>query len=303
MCENNHGHFWSGEALFIVMALSILEQEKLAWIINYLDQGPASKFLDQRTADEIARIFGNTCGFKCGCPGTLQEGLRDAPLSTLLKIVKCVSDELADAAVEPSILPVQLFEFLVLGGSTVTNTGPTVVNGDLGLSPGTSVTGFPPGTVTGDQHITNAIAAQAQIYLTAAYLDLEARPGGIVIAGNIGGQTLAPGVYKSTSTIAVSSGELTLDAGGNPNAEFIFQAGSTLTLTSGRQIILTGGAQSKNVYWQVGSSATLGTTSVFHGNILALTSISVLTGAQVTGRLLARNGAVTLDTNAVVFPL
>src|SRR5688572_20374499 len=193
--------------------------------------------------------------------------------------------------------------FLVLGGSTVTNTGATVVNGDLGLSPGTSVTGFPPGIVTGEQHITDAEAAQAQIYLTAAYLDLESRPGGITIAGNIGGQTLVPGIYKSASTIAVSSGELTLDAGGDPDAIFIFQAGSTLTLTPGRQVILAGGAQSKNVYWQVGSSATLDTTSVFHGNILALTSITVNTGAQVTGRLLARNGAVTLDTNAVVFPV
>lgn len=286
------------------MALSTLEQERLAWLINYLRQGPGSKFLDQRTSDELVRIFGQSCGFTCGCPGTLQEGLRDEPIATLLRLVQCVSDELAGLA--GSELPAQLLDFLVLGGSTVTNTGPTVVNGDLGLSPGTSVVGFDepggPGIVTGTQHITDVEAAQAQIYLTAAYLDLEARPGGATIAGNIGGQTLAPGIYKSATTIAVSSGDLTLDAGGDADAIFIFQAGSTLTLTPGRQVILAGGAQAKNVYWQVGSSATLDTTSVFYGNILALTSITVNTGAQVTGRLLARNGAVTLDTNAVVFP-
>jgi len=283
------------------MALSTAESERLTWLINYLRQGPASKFLDQRTADEISRIFGNSsCGFTCGCPGTLQEGLRDEPIATLLRLVQCLSDELTGLG--GSELPLQLIDFLVLAGTTVTNTGASVVNGDLGLSPGTSVVGFPPGIVTGTQHITDEEAAQAQIYLTAAYLDLESRTPATTIAGNIGGQTLAPGIYNSATTIEVSSGDLTLDAGGDPDAIFIFQAGSTLTLTPGRQVILAGGAQAKNIYWQVGSSATLDTTSVFYGNILALTSITVNTGAQVTGRLLARNGAVTLDTNAVVFP-
>lgn len=283
------------------MALSTLEQERLAWLINYLRQGPGSKFLDQRTSDELVRIFGDTCGFTCGCPGTLQEGLRDEPIATLLRLVQCVSDELAEAG-GGSELPAQLLDFLVLADETITNTGATVIDGDLGLSPGTSVTGFPPGIVNGTQHITDAEAAQAHIYLDAAYLDLESRPPGTVVS-ELGGLTLNPGTYTSASTVDLSSGDLTLDALGDPDAIFLFQVGSALTVTSGRQVILAGGAQAKNVYWQVGSSATLGTTSVFNGNILALTSITAATGATVTGRLLAREGSVTLDTNAVVFPV
>lgn len=190
-------------------------------------------------------------------------------------------------------------EFAVLAGTTVTNTGPTVINGDLGLSPGTSVTGFPPGIVTGTQHITDAAAAQAQLDLTADYLALEGLAGATTVAGNIGGQTLTPGLYKSTSFLEVSSGELTLDAQGDVNATFIFQIASTLIVTTGRQIILAGGAQAKSIFWQVGSSATLEVGSVFKGTIMALTSIAAQTGASVEGKLLARNGAVTLDTNAV----
>ena len=188
--------------------------------------------------------------------------------------------------------------FGVLAGSTVTSTGGTTVNGDLGISPGTSLTGAP--TVNGTTHLADPVAAQAQLDLTTAYNDAAGRTiGAISVAGNLGGQTLIPGLYKSTSSLEISSGDLTLDAQGDANAVFIFQMGSTLTTTSGRQVILSGGAQAANIYWQVGSSATLGTTSVFKGNILALTSITVTTGATVEGRLLARNGAVALDSNTV----
>jgi hypothetical protein len=217
-------------------------------------------------------------------------------------------DNLAASLLGESGLDLLTLEtFAILAGSTVTNTGNSVVDGDLGLSPGTSVTGFfdidaGPGILNGTFHITDGAAAQAQLDLTALYLDLEGRTGATTVAGNIGGQTLSPGIYKSTSTLAVSSGELTLDGGGDTGAIFIFQIASTLDLTPGRQIILTGGAQAKNVFWQVGSSATLDTTSVFKGTIMALTSITVNTGADVEGRLLARNGAVTLDDNAVVVP-
>lgn len=188
-------------------------------------------------------------------------------------------------------------EFAVLAGTTVTNTGPTVISGDLGLSPGTSVTGFPPGIVTGTQHITDAAAAQAQLDLTTDYLALEGLAGATTVAGNIGGQTLTPGLYKSTSFLEISSGDLTLSGG--ENDRWIFQIASTLIVTTGRKVILAGGAQAANIFWQVGSSATLEVGSVFKGSILALTSIAVQTGANVEGNLLARNGAVTLDTNAV----
>jgi hypothetical protein len=119
------------------------------------------------------------------------------------------------------------------------------------------------------------------------------------VAGNLGGQTLTPGLYKSTSSLEISSGDLTLDAQGDANAVFIFQMASTLTTTAGRQVILSGGAKAANIVWQVGSSATLGTTSVMKGNILALASITLTTGAALEGRALARTGAVTLDSNAV----
>jgi hypothetical protein len=145
-------------------------------------------------------------------------------------------------------------------------------------------------------------AAQAQLDLTTAYNDAAGRTvGAITVAGNLGGQTLTPGLYKSTSSLEISSGDLTLDAQGDANAVFIFQMGSTLTTTSSRQVILSGGAKAANIFWQVGSSATLGTGSVFKGNILALTSITLTTGATLQGRALARNGAVTLDSNTVGF--
>ncbi|MHB1249166.1 MAG: ice-binding family protein [Polaromonas sp.] len=190
--------------------------------------------------------------------------------------------------------------FAILAGSTVTNTGPTIVNGDLGLSPGSAVTGFPPGTVTGGAiRINDTLANNAKLCLTTAYNDAAGRSTApITVAGNIGGQTLAPGLYKSTSTLAISSGDLTL-AG---NGVWIFQIASTLTTTAGRQVILTGGALASNVFWQVGTSATLGTTSSFKGTIMADQSITLNTGATLDGRALTRIGAVSLDSNSVTKP-
>lgn len=191
--------------------------------------------------------------------------------------------------------------FAVLGGSTITNTGSTVVNGDLGLSPGTSLTGFPPGVINGTQHLTDAVAAQAQADLVSAYIAASSQTGGTTVSGDLGGMTLTPGIYNSTSSLGIT-GTLTLDGQGNANAVFIFQVGSALTTASGSKITLINGAQSCNVFWQVSSSVTLGTGSSFVGNILALTSVTATTGASVNGRVLARNGAVTLDVSPISKP-
>jgi len=175
-----------------------------------------------------------------------------------------------------------------------------VITGDLGVSPGSSVTGFPPGTVTGGTiHAADAAAAQAQVDLTTAYNAVASTPCTANLTGqDLGGLTLTPGVYCFDSS-AQLTGILTLNAGGNPNAAFLFKIGSTLTTASASLVLVTGGGSNCNVFWQVGSSATLGTGTSLAGNILALTSITLTTGSGVSGRALARNGAVTLDTNSV----
>ncbi|HUR83688.1 MAG TPA: ice-binding family protein [Thermoanaerobaculia bacterium] len=191
--------------------------------------------------------------------------------------------------------------FGVLGGSTVTNTGATTVNGNVGVSPGGSVTGFPPGVIIGGAiHSNDAVAVQAQNDLATAYNDIAATPCTVDLTGqNLGGLTLTPGVY-CFSTSAQLTGALTLNALGNPNALFLFKIGSTLTTASGSSVtVINGGSSCNRVYWQVGSSATLGTGTSFAGDLLALTSITLTTGANTSGRALARNGAVTLDTNNV----
>ena len=192
--------------------------------------------------------------------------------------------------------------FAVLGGSTVTNTGPSVISGDVGLHPGTSVTGFPPGIVNdGSIHATDALASSAKDDLVTAYNDAAGRSMTGAVTADLGGQTLLPGVYRGP-TLGLT-GALTLDGAGDPNAVFIFQASSTLTTATASSVVLIGSAQACNVFWQVGSSATLGTASDFAGTIMALTSISATTGATIEGQLLARNGAVTLDTNTITRPV
>ena len=205
-------------------------------------------------------------------------------------------------AIGPDLLTAA--SFAVLAGSTVTNTGATVLDGDLGVSPGSALAGFPPGIVVGTSHADDAIAIQAQNDLTAAYNDAAARPGAILLPADISGMTLAPGVYSAATSLQIASADLTLDGGGDPNATWIFQIGTTLVTSSGADVLLADGAcgSAANVFWQVGSSATLGTGTDFVGTLMADQSITATTGITVDGRLLARIGAVTLDTNLVAAP-
>ena len=196
--------------------------------------------------------------------------------------------------------------FGILGATpVVSNSGPTNVTGDVGIWPAASITGFPPGTITGSFHAGDAVAMTAQGDLTTAYNYAAAAPGGAVLTADIGGETLAPGVYKTTSaqpSLGIT-GDLTLDGGGNSNGVWIFQIVSSLTTAAtNSQVILTNGATAQNVFWQVGSSATLGTTTTFAGSIMAQASVTLGTGATLNGRALARTGAVTLLSNPVNVP-
>ena len=199
----------------------------------------------------------------------------------------------------PIVPPGTTSGFGILAGSTITCVTGGIINADIGLSPGTAVVlGTPPCVVTGVQHITDAVAAQAQLDLTAEYNALAALPCGTVIGtADIGATTKTAGVYCSGSTIGVT-GALTLDGGGDPNAVFVFQAGSGLTGVG--TIVLINGAQAKNVFWQVGSSATIGVGSAWKGNIVAFSSITLNNNVTLIGRALARNGAVTLGTGDTI---
>jgi hypothetical protein len=188
--------------------------------------------------------------------------------------------------------------FAVLAGSAITNTGPTTIVGDVGLAPGTAITGLLPVAVTGTIHATDAVAVKAQSNLTTAYTDASGRSPVSSGLTELGGQTLTPGVY-SGGALSVT-GTLTLS--GDADDVFVFQAASTLDLATASDVVLLGDVSACNVFWQVTSSATLGTGSNIVGTVMALTSITAKTGAAVEGRLLARNGAVTLDSNIITAP-
>lgn len=209
----------------------------------------------------------------------------------------------AAAAAQPAVPLGTAYSFAVLAGTTVTNTGPSVITGNLGLHPGSAVTGFPPGKViNGKQYIADAFALQAKSDLKNAYTNAAGRtPFTALTNPDLSGKTLSPGVYKETSGLGLT-GKVILDAHGDANAVFIFQAGSTLITGSGSTVSLTGGAQACNVFWQVSSSASLGSNSTFVGTILALTSAALTTGATVAGRVLVRNGEVSLESNDITVP-
>lgn len=227
------------------------------------------------------------------------------PILTLLVFTSCKKED-------DAIIPTQTIKmntvvlgssngFAILAGAAVTSTGATVINGDIGLSPGTAVDGFPPGVLNGTLRINDEISTPAKLSLTTAYNDAAGRVSidMVPLAGNIGGLTLTPGLYKSTSSIEISSGDVTFDAKGDADAVFIIQIASTFTTTPGRKVILSGGAKASNIFWQVSSSASFGTTTVMKGVIMALESITFDTGATLDGQAMARNGAVTLDGNTI----
>jgi Ice-binding-like len=209
----------------------------------------------------------------------------------------------ADAAIVPTVPLLTAANYSVLAGSTVTNTGPSTLNKGLGLHPGTSVTGFPPGIVNGTWNQTDAAALQAKNDLTAAYVDAAGRPTNATTTADLTGLMLVGGVYGTTANGALGlTGTLTLDGGGNANSVFIFQTGSSLTVGSSGVVNLINGASPCNVFWQVGSSATLGSGASFVGNIMAQDSVTVDAGATIQGRALAQTAAVTLINDTFTTP-
>src|SRR5660397_87751 len=229
--------------------------------------------------------------------------MRPVPLLLPLLLTIMLVVPAAAMAAQPPVELGTTSSFAVLAGSTITNTGPTTINGDaggdVGLYPGASFTGQSSVTLTGTVHLSDDAARFAKDDLAAAYNDAAGRTPVRRIPTELGGSTLLPGVYDSASGTFQITGTLTLDAQGDPNAVFIFKSASTLITASNSNVSLLNGARFCRVFWQVGSSATLGVNSHFVGHIFALTSITANTGATVQGQLLARNGAVTLDTNTI----
>lgn len=234
-------------------------------------------------------------------------------LATVVVLTSCAKDDGSTNSDNPNGIPSQstvqakvelagTADFALLAGSAITSTGATNITGNMGLSPGTSIGGFPPGILDGTREINTSLAIQGKLDLTAAYNDAAGRTATdiVTLSGNIGGLTLTPGLYKTTSSLAISSGDLTFDAEGKSTSVFIIQIASSLTTTSGRKVFLKGGALASNIFWQVGSSATFGTTSVMKGTIMAMQSITFNTGATLDGRALATTGGIVLAGNTIV---
>jgi len=220
--------------------------------------------------------------------------------ATLALAVACAFAAIPAGAQASAINLGTVSSFVVLGGASVTNIGPSVLDGDLGVSPGTSLTGFNSATVNGDIHNNDGVASGAQADLAVAYDAAAGQPVTADLTGqDLGGLVLTKGAYNYASS-AQLTGTVTLDAEGDPNAQFVFMIGSTLTTASASRVELVNGASPCNVFWQIGSSATLGTTTAFQGNVMTLADITANNGASVIGRLLARTaGAVSLENNVL----
>ncbi|WP_055603581.1 ice-binding family protein [Streptomyces aureus] len=234
----------------------------------------------------------------------LSGGLASALAATVATVMVAIAPTQALAIATPVPLGTTA-SYSVLAGQGVTNTGPTVIDHDLGTHPNPSITGFPPGRVLGAVHAADAAALQAKSDLIVAYnqaagqaedFDLPAAIG----SGTSGPTELIPGVYTRDPAGSVGlTGDLVLNAGGNPNAVWVFQIPTALTTATSSRVLLTNGASPCNVFWQIGSSAELNTNTTFVGTIMALTSIFLRTGTNIEGRALARNGQVTMDNNRI----
>ncbi len=242
-----------------------------------------------------------TSGSCTGTAGTRDTRLRAVSIAAVLAMVAAVvlvgPSGTARAATKVNLGTAG--SFAVLAGTTITNTGPTTITGDVGLHPGKAVTGFNSVTLHGQLHVANATASQAKDDLELAYDIAAGQQPRTTVATELGGQVLPGGVYTSADGTFGITDTLTLDAQNDPDTVWIFQAASTLTTATDSSVSLINGADACNVFWQVGSSATLGTRTSFAGNILALSSVSLKTSATIQGRALARNGAVTMDTNTI----
>jgi hypothetical protein len=249
-------------------------------------------------------------------------------LISLAVLSGCKKDDPDPTGTDTTVIPLQTTvqttlnlgsgaDFVILAGSAISNVPASAITGNIGLSPsaGSFITGVSLTQITGTIYTCDATGPAGSVVdatgLTAAKGDLTAAYNNaagrtctdiVLLAGNIGGLTLTPGLYKSSGSLEISSGDLTFDARGNSNAIFIIQIATTLTTSPGRKVFLSGGALASNIFWQVGTSATLGTTSVFKGTIMADQSITMNTGASIEGRLLARIAAVSLNSNTVVKP-
>ena len=224
-------------------------------------------------------------------------GVRIAPLALVVVVAAALLAAVGAGAAQAPVGLGTADSFAVLAGAGITNTGPTTLTGDVGTFPTPSETGFGSVTLSGTNHTGDAVTQQAKTDLVTAYNTAAGSGPATAVATELGGRTLTPGVYTSP-TLGIT-GTLTLDTQGDPNAVFIFQTESTLVTASTSAVTVLGGGQACNVFWQVGSSATLGTGSHLIGTVLASESITATTGATISGRLLARNGAVTLDTNII----
>lgn len=220
-------------------------------------------------------------------------------LITLMLLIAMIAIPKTCTASQPAIRRGTTSKFAILSGTTITNTGNTTINGDIGLHPGTGFTGQSSVTINGVVYLADSVANTAKNNLVTAYNDVSSRTNVNRISSELGNKTILPGTYDSTDGTFEITGTLTLDAKNNPNAVFVFKTSSTLITASDSKINLINGANVCQIFWQVGSSATLGTNSHFMGSIYALSSITANTGATISGQLLARNGAVTLDGNTI----